>query len=756
LWRCDNGALASSLRLPAHGAAPRFHPRRNLLATPHGASVTIWEVDLDALFTLTNESVHYTTAKIVLLGDSGVGKTAIGWRIVHGAFRELPSSHGQQFWVLPELSFTRADGTLCEAVLWDFAGQPDYRLTHALFIDDVDLAVILFDPTSRQDPFKGAEYWLQQLKSRGRAPETILVGSRVDRGSSTLSAAELRDFCTINGVTGGHVLTSALTGEGIDELVKRIATHLRWNAMATTVTTHTFKKLKEYILSLKAETSPHGVVVSIESLRAGLMAREPHQRFTDAELMTTVKQLANHGYVTILRRASGDESILLAPDLLVNLASSVILEARRNPKGLGFLDEASVLSGAYAFPELNNVPRENAELLLDATTALFLERNLCFREPFASQTLLVFPSLINQKRPPSEERDISEGYSYTVTGAIETVYPALVVLLGYTNTFTRTNQWQHQAQYEMGPGELCGFRQLQEHEGQLELALYFGISCPPETRILFQGLFERFLRRRDVTIVSYPPVDCASCGYRQARSEVVRRFRQRKQFMHCGECGDRIGLSRGGDDHRLTKREHETVEREQIMAECRTTFESALVHVKSVIRDRGAAHVAPRCFVSYAKGDREHERWVLTFATDLRNAGMQVLLDEWENATIGASIARFISRIQESDVVVAVGTPTYREKYENTVSPSGSIVAAEVDLICKRMTGTEAEKRTVLPVLLEGKVEAAFPPLLQGRVYSDVRQEESYYAGVFDLILTVYDIPFGQPVIGELRAKLKR
>jgi hypothetical protein len=514
--------------------------------------------------------------------------------------------------------------------------------------------------------------------------------------------------------------------------------------------------LKEYILGLKERMSGSDVIVHVDSLRAVLKSQRPNQQFTDAELMTAVKQLANHGYVTILRRASGDESILLSPDLLINLASSVILEARRNPKGLGFLDEARVLNRDYKFPELDGLAKEQAELLLDATTSLFLDRNLCFRETFANHTLLVFPSLINQKRPPTEERDIHEGYSYTVTGAIETVYPALVVLLGYTNTFTRTNQWQHQAQYEMGPGELCGFKQLQEHEGQLELGLYFGATCPPETRILFQGLFERFLRRRDVTIVSYPPVDCPECRYRQARSEVVKRLRERKQFMHCGDCGARIVLSRGGDEGRLTKDAHDTVDREQVLAECRTSFESALVHVKSVVRARGETYSGPRCFVSYAKGNKEHERWVLTFATDLKNAGVHVVLDEWENKAIGSSIARFISRIEECNVVVAVGTSSYRKKYENMVSRTGSIVAAEADLISKRLTGTEDDKRSVLPVLLEGDCETAFPPLLQGRVYCDVRDDQAYYAGVFDLILTVHGIPFGQPVVDELRAKLKR
>jgi WD40 repeat protein len=754
VWRSQTGDPVSMLVEPHGGMALAFHPQFPVLASSCGSEISVWDFELDIDAPPVTETVRYTTAKIALVGDSGVGKTGVGWRIAHGTFKDHPSSHGQQFWVVSELAETRADGTLCEAVLWDFAGQPDYRLTHALFLDDVDLALVLFDPTGRQDPLKGIEYWLKQLGLRGRQPRTILVGARSDRGSLTLTREELEDYCRSQGVTGGFVVTSALTGEGIPELLKRVRDQIRWDEMTPTITTTTFKRLKDHVLGLKQGVGTKDVLVTPAALRTTLQATQPDQQFSEGELITSVKHLANHGYVSILRKSSSEEIILLAPDLLINLASSLVLEARRNPKGLGFLDEARVLLGAYEFPEVVGLGRREAEALLDAVNELFVEHNVCFRESFADQILLVFPSLINQKRPPKEDIETVEGFSYTVTGSVETVYPALVVLLGYTNTFTRTHQWQHQAQYEMGSGEVCGFRQIQEREGQMELGLYYGIACPSETRTLFQGLFERFLRHRNVAVAKYPPVSCPECGYRQPRSEVVKRIQTKKPFLFCGDCGNSIDLSQFGEEVKLSRRHQERVEQEQALAATRTSFETALVRVKAFVRDRRRMQ-APSCFVSYARGDLRRERWIIDFASDLKNAGIDAILDEWDNPAIGSSLGRFISRIEKSNFVIAVGTPVYRLKYENKVLPTGSVVAAEVDLIHLRLTGTENEKKTVLPVLLEGDSKISFPPLLQGRTYCDMRLEDYYYSSIFDLILTMYEIPFTDRAVTDLRQSIR-
>ncbi len=100
-------------------------------------------------------------------------------------------------------------------------------------------------------------------------------------------------------------------------------------------------------------------------------------------------------------------------------------------------------------------------VLLDSAVAMFLEHNICFREtdPLTARVYLVFPELINLRKPAVEDQEpFEDGVAYTATGAVENVYASLVVLLGYTGTFTRTNQWRSNARYVVGTEMVCGFR----------------------------------------------------------------------------------------------------------------------------------------------------------------------------------------------------------------------------------------------------------------------------------------------------------
>jgi diguanylate cyclase (GGDEF)-like protein len=186
----------------------------------------------------------------------------------------------------------------------------------------------------------------------------------------------------------------------------------------------------------------------------------------------------------------------------------------------------------------------------------------------------------------------------------------------------------------------------------------------------------------------------------------------------------------------------------------RATFEKAAEWARQFAASAGRAE-PPSCFLSYAWSTPENDDWVAALAKDLRGAGIKAVLDRRDNAAIGRSIPRFVSSIKACDFVAVVGTRRYLEKYNNKVSATGSVVAAEVDVIATRLIGPEGAKDTVLPLLREGAPEEVLPPLMLGRVCADFRGEGKYFESLFDLVLTLYGVPFDHPTAEAFRESLR-
>ena len=386
-----------------------------------------------------------------------------------------------------------------------------------------------------------------------------------------------------------HVATSALAGDGLADLVALMRSAVDWESRPTTVTTATFKWIKDTVLGLKEHEHRHErVVVGSAELRELLEHDDPARHFTDAEMLGAVGHLANHGYVALLQTSHGDTRILLAPELLNNLAASIVLEARRNPKGLGSLEEQRVLAGGYVFPELHGLNADERDALVDSAVALFLAHSVCFREtdPLSSRVYLVFPELINLKRPEVKgPQPVSDGVAYTATGAVENVYASLVVLLGYTGVFTRTNQWRNQAEYVVGDGLVCGFRLEAEREGELDFVLYFAPEVGEPIRMLFQGLFESFLARRDLSVRRFEPVTCSK-GHQLNRAVVREQLADGNDMIFCARCGERLSLPRADVPILLTRHQGANLDVQRRAAAQRSRFEQVLFRLEDIAAAR--------------------------------------------------------------------------------------------------------------------------------------------------------------------------
>src|SRR6185436_1596114 len=108
-----------------------------------------------------------------------------------------------------------------EALLWDLAGQEDYRLIHRLYLDETALALLLINP-QKEDPFAEAGDWLKSLDTAASHQEPqrrvprLLVFSQIDVGGMKIGDAKIDRFREQHGFAG-WLPTSAKTGEGCSD-----------------------------------------------------------------------------------------------------------------------------------------------------------------------------------------------------------------------------------------------------------------------------------------------------------------------------------------------------------------------------------------------------------------------------------------------------------------------------------------------------------------------------------------------------------
>jgi Ras of Complex, Roc, domain of DAPkinase/WD domain, G-beta repeat len=89
-----------------------------------------------------DDQLEYANAKVLLVGDSGVGKTGLSMRLAGDQWKPSDSTLGAWAtqWPIPS-----QEGPEREIWLWDFGGQADQRLVHQFYMEDTAVAVLVFD-----------------------------------------------------------------------------------------------------------------------------------------------------------------------------------------------------------------------------------------------------------------------------------------------------------------------------------------------------------------------------------------------------------------------------------------------------------------------------------------------------------------------------------------------------------------------------------------------------------------------------------
>ena len=128
----------------------------------------------------------------------------------------------------------------------------------------------------------------------------------------------------------------------------------------------------------------------------------------------------------------------------------------------------------------------------------------------------------------------------------------------------------------------------------------------------------------------------------------------------------------------------------------------------------------PKVFISYSWDDEAHKNWVLNLATKLKDKGVNVILDQWD-LKLGGLIPKFMENsVYNSDRVICVITPNYKEK---TINLHGG-VGYEYSIISAKIW-EEVETQKFIPLLRVGDNEN-IPVSLKGRMYIDMRKDSNF------------------------------
>ena len=158
--------------------------------------------------------------KVVLLGESGVGKTCIIAQFTNGKFdANTVTSLTAQF-IRKTMEF--ADKKAITFDIWDTAGQEKYRSLAKIFYKDAKVIVLVYDITSKDSFVQMKEYWYEQIKQQGN--KDVIIAVAANKGDlyekRVISNEEGEEFAKQIGAI--FATTSAKDDSGILELFQNL------------------------------------------------------------------------------------------------------------------------------------------------------------------------------------------------------------------------------------------------------------------------------------------------------------------------------------------------------------------------------------------------------------------------------------------------------------------------------------------------------------------------------------------------------
>ena len=159
--------------------------------------------------------------KVVLIGESGVGKTCIISRYISGTFDSNVTSTNGASYCSKNVKYENLGKNLLLDI-WDTAGQEKYKSLTKFFYKDAAVAILVYDITRKESFESIRDYWYGQVQENGSKNIVLgIAGNKCDLyEEGAVPESEAREFAQKIGAI--FELTSAQNNTGINELFQNV------------------------------------------------------------------------------------------------------------------------------------------------------------------------------------------------------------------------------------------------------------------------------------------------------------------------------------------------------------------------------------------------------------------------------------------------------------------------------------------------------------------------------------------------------
>ncbi|MBK7894963.1 MAG: leucine-rich repeat domain-containing protein [Anaerolineaceae bacterium] len=190
-------------------------------------------------------------AKLILVGQGGVGKTSLVKRLLGQEFDEAENQTegiNIETWAL-DVKRPQQGVVPVALNIWDFGGQEIMHATHQFFLTKRSLYLLVLDARQGEDEGR-VEYWLALINSFAPDAPVLIVINKSDQHHLDINRRGLQEkYPAIK----GFIRTSARSGQGIDQLKTEIANLLATMEHVDTAFPASWMQVKTDLVAMQSQ-----------------------------------------------------------------------------------------------------------------------------------------------------------------------------------------------------------------------------------------------------------------------------------------------------------------------------------------------------------------------------------------------------------------------------------------------------------------------------------------------------------------------